>query len=102
MTDVLDICRRAKHASQSVATLPSEIKDAALRAMADALENSSESLSVANAQDVDRARSEGTSSTLIDRLTLTDKRISGMAEGLRAVASQLDPVGEVVGGWKRP
>ena len=102
MPDVIDICRRAKDAAGTVATLPSEIKDAALVAMADALESSASALTEANSTDVERARAEGTSATLIDRLTLTDKRISGMAAGLRAVAAQEDPVGEVVRGWKRP
>lgn len=102
MPDVTDICKRAKEASGVVATLPSQIKDAALNAMAQALEDSATSLVEANSTDVERARAEGTSTTLIDRLTLTDKRITGMADGLRAVAAQPDPVGEVVQGWKRP
>ena len=102
MSDVTEICKRAKQASGDVATLPSEIKDAALIAMATALEDSAASLIEANSTDVERARAEGTSTTLIDRLTLTDKRITGMADGLRSVAAQNDPVGEVVKGWKRP
>ena len=102
MSDVMEICRRAKGAAGEVATLPSEVKDRALRAMADALEASAEALSEANAHDVERARSEGTSSTLVDRLTLTGKRISAMAGGLRSVAAQPDPIGEVLQGWKRP
>lgn len=102
MPDVTDICRRARAVAGHVATLPSEVKDRALRSMADALESSASHLAEANGQDVERALAEGTASTLIDRLTLTDKRISGMASGLRAVAAQGDPVGEVVRGWKRP
>ena len=102
MPDVIDICKRARDVAVAVGTLTSEIKDAALVAMADALEASGEELTRANDQDVERARSEGTSATLIDRLTLTEKRIAGMAAGLRAVAAQSDPVGEVVEGWKRP
>ena len=102
MPDVMDICKRARGVAGRVATLPSEIKDAALLAMADALESSAEQLVSANSEDVERAKADGTSSTLIDRLTLTDKRIAGMASGLRSVAAQNDPVGEVVQGWKRP
>ena len=102
MADVIEICRRAKAVSGDVATLPSAVKDKALVAMADALEAAAARLTTANSEDVERARAEGTSSTLIDRLTLTDKRISGMADGLRSVAAQPDPVGEVVTGWKRP
>jgi glutamate-5-semialdehyde dehydrogenase len=102
MADVIEICRRAKAVSGDVATLPSAVKDKALVAMADALEAAGSRLTAANSEDVERARAEGTSSTLIDRLTLTEKRISGMADGLRSVAAQPDPVGEVVTGWKRP
>ena len=100
--DVIEICRLAAAAAPALATLPSATKDAGLRAMAEALENRSAFLVEANSEDVERAKSEGTSAAVVDRLTLTDGRISGMAEGLRAVAAQSDPVGEVVRGWKRP
>ncbi len=100
--DVIDICRRASEAAPRLATLPSELKDAALHAMADALESRGSFLVEANSEDVERAKSDGTSPAVIDRLTLTEGRISAMAEGLRAVARQPDPVGEVVTGWKRP
>ncbi len=70
--------------------------------MATALEANAEALTKANAEDLDRARAEGASNTVIDRLTLTEARIASMAEGLRAVARQDDPVGAVVKGWKRP
>ena len=102
MPDVMDICRRAREVAGEVATLPSGVKDKALLAMADALESAAADLIEANSKDVERARAEGTSSTLIDRLTLTESRLGGMASGLRAVAAQTDPVGEVVRGWKRP
>jgi glutamate-5-semialdehyde dehydrogenase len=102
MTTTTDICRLAAETAPAVAQLSTEIKNGALLAMAEALESSSAELQRANAEDVKRAEAEGTSKTLIDRLTLTDKRISGMAGGLRAVAAQSDPIGEVVEGWKRP
>lgn len=102
MPDVMDICRRARDVAGEVATLPSAVKDKALLAMADELESAAAELIDANSKDVERARAEGTSSTLIDRLTLTEARLGGMASGLRAVAAQPDPVGEVVRGWKRP
>ncbi|MDQ3940959.1 MAG: glutamate-5-semialdehyde dehydrogenase, partial [Actinomycetota bacterium] len=102
MSDVLDICRRARDAAPEVARLSSSVKDAALGAMAQALEDRASFLSEANAEDVEQAKVDGTSPALIDRLTLTEKRIASMAAGLRAVADQPDPVGEVVEGWKRP
>ena len=71
-------------------------------AMADALEARGSFLAEANAEDVERAKSDGTSAAVIDRLTLTEGRIASMAAGLRSVAAQPDPVGEIVKGWKRP
>ncbi|MGH2694147.1 MAG: glutamate-5-semialdehyde dehydrogenase, partial [Actinomycetota bacterium] len=68
----------------------------------DALEERAEDVVRANADDVRRAESEGVSGALVDRLRLTDSRIAAMAHGLRAIAAQPDPVGEVVTGWKRP
>jgi glutamate-5-semialdehyde dehydrogenase len=102
MSAVNEICRRAADAAPAVAGLSTEIKDAALRAMADALEANAAALAESNQRDVDAARDGGTSSTLIDRLTLTDSRIAGMAAGLRAIAAQPDPTGEIVSGWRRP
>ena len=82
--------------------MPAQVKDDALKAMADALEEAVDELAGANEKDLETARSEGTSQAVTDRLTLTDARIRAMADGLRAVAAQPDPVGEVVQGWKRP
>ena len=97
-----EICRTAAAAAPAVAGLPSETKDAALLAMADALLGAEKSLVSANERDVGAAREQGTSPTLVDRLTLTPARLESMAAGLRAVAAQPDPVGEVVSGWTRP
>jgi glutamate-5-semialdehyde dehydrogenase len=103
MTEVTaDICRRAKDVARDVARLSTKVKDAALEAMAAALLEQADRLGAANALDVERARSEGISTTSIDRLTLTPARIELMAAGLRAIAAQPDPVGEVVEGWRRP
>ena len=102
MSLVNDICRRAADAAPAVARLPAQTKNDALHAMADALEASAQDLATANETDLDKARDEGTSKAIVDRLTLTEKRVSAMADGLRAVASQPDPVGEVVNGWRRP
>ena len=102
MAGVMEICTRAADAAPALAGLSTEVKDAALTHMATALEERASFLIEANAEDLERAKSEGTSSTIVDRLRLTDGRIGGMAEGLRAVAAQPDPIGEVVEGWKRP
>lgn len=102
MTDVLDVCRRAARVAPEIARLTSEVKDRALHAMAAALEDRSAELVERNAEDVERALSDGMSKTLVDRLTLTESRLTGMSGGLRVVAAQDDPVGQVVEGWKRP
>ncbi len=98
----LEVCRRAAAVANEVAQLSSATKDAALMAMADALEAGWAALTAANEKDVSKARESGTSATIVDRLTLTQARVSSMAEGLRAVAAQPDPVGEVLEGWRRP
>ena len=102
MGSVSSICEAAASAAPSVARLTAAVKDRALLGMAQALRDSASELQQANHEDVERARADGVSSTLIDRLTLTDARIEGMAVGLEAVARQPDPVGEVVEGWTRP
>jgi glutamate-5-semialdehyde dehydrogenase len=102
MSVVEGMCRTAAGVAPSVATLSAAIKDAALAAMADALERDAGALNEANARDLAGAEAAGTSKTLIDRLTLTESRISSMAAGLRAIAAQPDPTGEVVAGWRRP
>lgn len=102
MSSVLDICKRASDVSAEVATLSGHRKDAALHEMADGIAAEKDRIVAANNSDVERARVPGISSTLIDRLTLTDKRLRAMADGLRAVASQPDPVGQVIEGWTRP
>jgi glutamate-5-semialdehyde dehydrogenase len=99
---VSEICRSAAEAAPAVAALSSDVKNAGLLAMASALEDETDALAEANARDVDKARAGGTSATIVDRLTLTDARIASMAGGLRAIAAQPDPTGEVVEGWRRP
>ena len=102
MSVVTEICEKASSTAPAVAALTSKTKDAGLLAMADALLDQADVLTTANAGDVERAEADRTSRTLIDRLTLTESRLVSMAEGLRSVAAQPDPVGEVVSGWKRP
>ena len=99
---VREICTKAHDAAPAVAALSGKVKDAALEAMAGALLDSEAELVAANERDVEAARAGGTSPTLVDRLTLTPSRLRSMADGLRSVAAQPDPVGEVVSGWTRP
>ncbi|MET7511604.1 glutamate-5-semialdehyde dehydrogenase [Streptomyces albidoflavus] len=99
---VIEICRRARAASLTVRELTTEVKDRVLTEMADALDGAGERLKAANALDVEAAREAGTSATLIDRLTLTDKRIAGMTAAIRTIIDLPDPVGRMTGGQTRP
>jgi len=93
---------RAKRASRALAALPADAKNAALIRMAEAIENAAAEITEANRLDLEAARAAGMSASKIDRLTLTPGRIAGMAEGLRTVAAQHDPVGRVLSRTVRP
>ena len=99
---VLATARRAREAAVVLRQLTRNQKDAALEAMADALDAGAAGIVAANASDVDRARAAGTSEALIDRLTLTTDRIAAIAQALRDVAALPDPVGEVIRGYTLP
>jgi len=96
------IGKRARAAARRLALAPTETKNAALQAMADALVASTETILAENAVDLDRASSAGMAASFIDRLTLTPDRIAAMAEGLRTVAALPDPVGATIAAWDRP
>ena len=91
---------QAKTAAPQLALLPTDVKNTALLAMADALESHEADLLKANQVDLQAA--VGLSPAAIDRLTLTPKRIKEMATGLREVAALPDPVGQVFGMTRRP
>src|SRR3954466_12576798 len=100
--EVRAVAERARTAAASLAPLPRKTKDAALQAMADALEAHTEQILAANAEDVAAGRDAGTSEALLDRLALDAARVSAMADGLRHVATLPDPIGEVVRGSTLP
>lgn len=91
-----------RSASQKLALQNASEKNAALSAVADALDKNRASIIAANQLDIDAARANGMSESIIDRLLLNDKRIDGIIESLRLVIGQTDPVGEEVAGWKTP
>ncbi|MBT2527108.1 glutamate-5-semialdehyde dehydrogenase [Streptomyces sp. ISL-99] len=101
-TPVVLTARRARAAADAIAPLPRSVKDAALLAVADALEARTDEIVEANAKDVAKARAAGTSETVIDRLTLTAERVAAIASDVRDVAGLPDPVGEVVRGSTLP
>jgi glutamate-5-semialdehyde dehydrogenase len=101
-TPVPELGRRAKAATAALAAASTADKDAALCAAADLLEERAADLLAANQLDVEAAEAAGLEPGPLDRLRLTDARIRGMADGLRAVAALPDPIGEVLDGWRRP
>ena len=100
--EILQVARKAREAGYVLANLPTSTKNAALEEMAKALHQSASKLKKANAIDVTAARKAGLSPAMIDRLTLSESTLRGMANSLKEVALLLDPVGEVSKMWKRP
>lgn len=87
--------RRAKEASRKLAWIPVEVRNAALLAMADALEARQDEILEINAKEVAAARENSTRLNMIDRLVLTPKRIADMAEGIRQIVKLEDPIGKL-------
>jgi len=96
------LARQAKEASRPLAQLTTAEKNGCLLAMADAIEAGGHAIQEANATDMDQAANAGLSNAMLDRLKLDDKRIAGMARGLREVAALPDPVGRVLDDRTRP
>lgn len=92
----------AKQAAAKLAVTSTAVKNAALLAMAAALEAQQAEILAANERDMTAAAAKGMKSSMLDRLKLTAERISGMAEGLRQVAGLADPVGNVIDGKTLP
>ncbi|MEM7507162.1 MAG: glutamate-5-semialdehyde dehydrogenase [Pseudomonadota bacterium] len=92
----------ARGAAQALSHASAGQKTDALHHAAAAILASSGKIEAANAQDMDFAREKGLSPAMLDRLLLTPERIAGMADGLRTVAAQPDPVGEVIDQWQMP
>ncbi len=99
---LLEQGRRAKKASRLLATASTTVKNQALYAMADALEANHAEIINANAIDLENGRRMGLTSALLERLSLDEKRVADMAQGLREIAALPDPVGEVLGMTRRP
>ncbi|MCM3545847.1 glutamate-5-semialdehyde dehydrogenase [Priestia megaterium] len=94
--------KQAKEASYFLGNVTSEQKQQALYKMAAALLDQQETILKANKLDIEKAVQKGTSKAMLDRLSLNEERIHGMADGLRQVAALADPVGEVLSMAKRP
>lgn len=92
----------AKQAAAKLSVTSTAVKNAALLAMAAALEAQQSEILAANERDMTAAAAKGMKSSMLDRLKLTAERISGMADGLRQVAGLADPVGNVIDGKTLP
>jgi glutamate-5-semialdehyde dehydrogenase len=99
---VLSKAKEAREGARSIAKASSQQKNAALLKMAEALRKRSKELMRENAKDITFAKKKGLSKAMLDRLTLNEKRIVEMGQGLIEVAALPDPVGEVLKMWQRP
>jgi glutamate-5-semialdehyde dehydrogenase len=97
---VAEICAQAKRAARELATLDTATKNAALEAMADALEQRTHEILEANARDMDAGQEAGLHSGLLDRLKLSEERVAGIARDVRTIATLPDPVGETIEGHR--
>jgi glutamate-5-semialdehyde dehydrogenase len=99
---VADTCAAAKRASRTLATLPSGVKDAALEAIAAAIEERVDEILDANTRDLEAARDGEYSDAFLDKLRLDERRIAAMTAGVRKIVTLPDPVGEVIDGSRLP
>jgi glutamate-5-semialdehyde dehydrogenase len=100
--EIRDIAIQARRASRTLMNLTSLQKEQALRHMASSLRENSLFLKTENRKDLESAEKTGLSSAMIDRLTLNDKVIEGMARALEEIAELPDPVGKITGMTRRP
>ncbi|KAA3500143.1 glutamate-5-semialdehyde dehydrogenase [Rhizobium rhizogenes] len=99
---MMTIGAQAKAASRPLSIAGTDQKNRALLAMASAIEASKAVILAANKKDLAAADTAGLAASFVDRLTLNEARIAGIAEGIRSVAALADPVGEVIAAWDRP
>jgi glutamate-5-semialdehyde dehydrogenase len=97
-----DLARAARAAARALALAPTEQKNLALAAMERAIREGVAAILAANAEDVAEVRASGATVAFIDRLTLTEARVSAMADGIRIIHDIADPVGTVTESWQRP
>ena len=97
---VAEVCAQAKAAARELATVDTAVKDAALHAMADALEQRSGEILEGNARDMEAGQDARLHSGLLDRLRLSEERLAGIARDVRRIAALPDPVGETIDGHR--
>ncbi len=101
-SSVADVCAAAKAASRVLATLDTGTRNAALHAIADALDERSGEILEANARDMEAGAADDLGASLLDRLKLDEGRLAGIASDVRTIAALPDPVGETIEGHRLP
>ena len=102
MIDIKTLALQCRDAATAIASLPTQAKNALLRAMADALLADEAVILAANARDIEAAAAKGIGSAMLDRLRLDTARVQGIAAAVREVAELPDPVGQVTRAYDRP
>src|ERR1039458_5666527 len=100
ISSVADTCRRAKRAANALARMDSATKNAALEAIAAALEDRAPEILEANTLDMQAGAEADLSEALLDRLLLDQARIAGIAKAVRQIVALADPVGEIIDGHR--
>ena len=94
--------KNARKASHILTLASSEIKNNALKAMADDIEKNKENIIAANIKDIEKAKANNISKSFLDRLILNDERIKSISDGLREIIKIEDPIGQIMSTWDRP
>lgn len=102
MDEILTMAKKAREAASLVAALPSPKRKSVLLKIADNLVRRGEEIIASNGKDVVEGKKNGLSNAMIDRLALDSERIAAIASGIREIADQPDPVGEITKMWTRP
>ena len=100
--DINAICASLKIGTDRLSLQNATVKNEALKAVCKRLEKNKAEIFAANAIDVKIARDKGTRESLIDRLSIDEKKMAGIIGGVEAITAQTDPIGEEVAGWKTP
>lgn len=98
--DLKKTCEKLRKGSEVLSLQNAATKNKVLSAVAKALDSERNTILSANKKDIENAKANGIPDSLIDRLSLDDKRINGIIESLNIVISQSDPIGEEIAGWK--
>lgn len=100
--DLNSVCDELRRGAEELALHTEAQKNHALECVAAAILKNKEAIMKANAADVAEARAKGTKESLVDRLSLDEKKFKGLIDGINIVIQQPDPVGKETGGWKIP